>query len=65
MRGEVEKKTPKKDMDNPSFLLHHMNQITGIYWASSLFTGVNSLERMEVPPTKMVINFLWTNRNLH
>ena len=24
MRGEVEKKTPKKEMDNPSFLRRHM-----------------------------------------
>ena len=24
MRGEVEKETPKKELDNPSFLLRHM-----------------------------------------
>ena len=39
MRGEGGKKTPKKEMDNPSFLLPHMDDVLHNFntiWALSI-----------------------------
>ena len=44
MRGEVGRKTPKKEMDNPSYLLRHLDfkKNFDTIWALSNLTKVNN-----------------------
>ena len=51
IRGEVEKKTTKKEMENPSFLLRHKNQKlckSSTDWASSDKLVKKSGEKYEI-----------------